>query len=58
MVVKKTKNQNQFGDLLGEIANQMAAFHASEIAIAEAVLLDPKSAANMNISQLAQESGT
>lgn len=58
MVVKKTKNQNQFGDLLGEIANQMTAFHASEIAIAEAVLLDPKSAANMNISQLAQESGT
>ena len=55
---KKPKSSTQFADLLGEISNQMPSFHASEISIAEAILLKPTAAAKMNISQIAKCSGT
>jgi DNA-binding MurR/RpiR family transcriptional regulator len=47
-----------FGDLLGEIANQIPSFHASEVAIAEAILQNPDEAAGMNITQIADRSNT
>lgn len=47
-----------FGDLLGEIANQIPSFHASEVAIAEAILDNPELASGMNITQIADKSGT
>ncbi len=47
-----------FGDLLGEIANQIPSFHASEVAIADAILVNPELASGMNISQIADKSGT
>lgn len=47
-----------FGDLLGEIANQIPSFHASEVAIADAILEHPDQAAGMNITQIADRSGT
>jgi DNA-binding MurR/RpiR family transcriptional regulator len=47
-----------FGDLLGEIANQIPSFHASEVAIAEAILQNPDEAAGMNITQIADRSST
>lgn len=47
-----------FGDLLGEIANQIPSFHASEVAIAEAILANPELASGMNISQIADKSST
>ncbi len=47
-----------FGDLLGEIANQIPSFHASEVAIADAILANPELASGMNISQIADKSGT
>jgi DNA-binding MurR/RpiR family transcriptional regulator len=47
-----------FGDLLGEIANQIPSFHASEVAIADAILGNPDLSATMNISQIADKSGT
>ena len=47
-----------YGDLLGEIANQIPAFHASEVAIADSILSNPDLASRMNISQIADRSGT
>ncbi len=47
-----------YRDLLGEIANSFPSFHASEVAIAHAVLDNPSSVAQMNITQLAQVSAT
>ena len=47
-----------YRDLLGEIAHQMPSFHASEQAIARVVLSSPSEVARMNISQIAEESGT
>ena len=47
-----------YRDLLGEIAHQMPSFHASEQAIARVVLSNPSDVARMNISQIADESGT
>lgn len=55
---KKRVSLPQFGDLLGEISNQIPSFHASEISIAEAVLQNPLAASKMNISQIAERSGT
>lgn len=55
---KKQTSSVQFSDLLGEISNQIPSFHASEIAIAEAVLHDPITVGQMNISQIAERSGT
>jgi DNA-binding MurR/RpiR family transcriptional regulator len=57
-MLKKQSTQNQFGDLLGEIANQIPSFHASERSIAEAILADPSSVTGMNITQIAELSGT
>ena len=47
-----------YGDLLGEIANQIPSFHASEVAIADSILSNPDLASGMNISQIADRSGT
>jgi DNA-binding MurR/RpiR family transcriptional regulator len=47
-----------YRDLLGEIANSFPSFHASEVAIAHAVLDNPIGVAHMNITQLANVSGT
>lgn len=55
---KKQTSSVQLSDLLGEISNQIPSFHASEVAIAEAVLHDPITVAQMNISQIAERSGT
>jgi DNA-binding MurR/RpiR family transcriptional regulator len=55
---KQKNSSNQYVDLLGEISNQIPSFHASEIAIAEAILLNPAAAVKMNISQIAESSGT
>lgn len=62
-MVAKSKSEPQsiarsYRDLLGEIANSFASFHASEAAIAHAVLDDPVSVAQMNITQLATASST
>lgn len=59
----KSKAEQQLGarayrDLLGEIANSFSSFHASEAAIAHAVLDNPASVAQMNITQLASASST
>jgi DNA-binding MurR/RpiR family transcriptional regulator len=56
--VAKLEKHPIFGDLLGEIANQIPSFHASEVAIAEAILSNPDVSASMNISQIADKSGT
>ena len=45
-----------YGDLLGEIANQIPSFHASEVAIADSILSNPDLASGMNISQIADRS--
>jgi DNA-binding MurR/RpiR family transcriptional regulator len=55
---KKQTSSVQLSDLIGEISNQIPSFHASEVAIAEAVLHDPITVAQMNISQIAERSGT
>jgi len=47
-----------YQDLLGDIANSFSSFHASEAAIAHAVLDHPDEVAGMNISQLATFSET
>ncbi|MDP1712809.1 MAG: MurR/RpiR family transcriptional regulator [Candidatus Nanopelagicaceae bacterium] len=47
-----------YQDLLGDIANSFSSFHASEAAIAHAVLDHPDEVAAMNISQLAAFSET
>jgi DNA-binding MurR/RpiR family transcriptional regulator len=47
-----------YQDLLGDIANSFSSFHASEAAIAHAVLDHPEEVAGMNISQLAAFSET
>jgi DNA-binding MurR/RpiR family transcriptional regulator len=47
-----------YQDLLGDIANSFSSFHASETAIAHAVLDHPDEVAAMNISQLAAFSQT
>lgn len=47
-----------YRDLLGEIANSFPSFHASEAAIAHAILDNPEHVAQMNISQLASFSST
>lgn len=47
-----------YQDLLGDIANSFPSFHASEAAIAHAVLDHPDDVARMNISQLATFSST
>lgn len=47
-----------YRDLIGEIKSSFASFHASEAAIAEVLLHDPESVAQLNISQLASLSGT
>lgn len=47
-----------YQDLLGDIANSFSSFHASEAAIAHAVLDHPDHVARMNISQLAKFSST
>lgn len=59
----ETKSASQavarhYRDLLGEIANSFPSFHASEAAIAHAVLDNPEHVAQMNISQLASFSST
>ena len=51
-------NNGNFSDLLGEIRNSFASFHASEASIANCVLSDPPRVAQMNISQLADFSQT
>lgn len=45
-------------DLLGHIRNSLSAFHATELAIANCILLDPVQVSRMNISKLADHSGT
>jgi DNA-binding MurR/RpiR family transcriptional regulator len=57
-VAPKREKHPIFGDLLGEIANQIPSFHASEVAIADCVLSNPDLASSMNISQIADRSGT
>lgn len=47
-----------YRDLLGEIANSIPSFHASEAAIAHVILENPESVAQLNISQLATLSST
>jgi len=47
-----------YQDLLGDIGNSFSSFHASEAAIAHAVLDHPEEVAGMNISQLATFSET
>lgn len=51
-------SQRHYRDLLGEIANSFPSFHASEAAIAHAVLDNPAGIAQMNITQVAQVSAT
>ncbi len=55
---EKRKSHPTFGDLLGEMTNQIPSFHASETAIADAILSNPDLASGMNISQIAAWSGT
>ncbi len=57
-MANKREKHPIFGDLLGEIANQIPSFHASEVAIADAILANPELASGMNISQIADKSGT
>jgi DNA-binding MurR/RpiR family transcriptional regulator len=57
-VADKREKHPIFGDLLGEISNQIPSFHASEVAIADAILTNPELASGMNISQIADKSGT
>lgn len=57
-MAEKREKHPIFGDLLGEIANQIPSFHASEVAIADAILANPELASGMNISQIADKSGT
>jgi DNA-binding MurR/RpiR family transcriptional regulator len=57
MAVKAQQN-HPHGDLLGTIQSQFNSFHASELAIAKTVLHDPNAVASMNITALAEESGT
>jgi len=45
-------------DLLGHIRNSLAAFHATELAIANCILQDPVQVSRMNISKLAEHSET
>ena len=45
-------------NLLELIQSQLGSFHASEIAIEEAILKDPQLIAPMNITQLASHSKT
>jgi len=45
-------------DLLGHIRNSLSAFHATELAIANCILLDPVQVSRMNISKLAEHSET
>ena len=52
------KRGSNFSDLLGEIKNSFASFHASEVAIANCVLSDPVGVSQMNITQLADFSST
>ncbi len=47
-----------YHDLLGEIRSSHSTFHASEKAIAETIMSNPISISEMNISQLAEASGT
>lgn len=49
---------NPVSDLLGEIKNSFSSFHASEAAIATAVISDPFRVAHMKISDLAEYSET
>ncbi len=49
---------NPVSDLLGEIRNSFSSFHASEAAIATAVIGDPFRVAQMKISDLAEYSET
>lgn len=57
--MSRHSNQNPgYGDLLGEIMNQIPSFHASEVAIAEAILGGPEDVSRMNITQIANRSGT
>lgn len=49
---------NPVSDLLGEIKNSFSSFHASEAAIATAVISDPFRVAQMKISDLAEYSET
>jgi hypothetical protein len=46
---KQKNSSNQYVDLLGEISNQIPSFHASEIAIAEAILLNPAAAVDETV---------
>jgi hypothetical protein len=50
MAIAREKHPH-YGDLLGEIANQIPSFHASEVAIADSILSNPDLASGMNISQ-------
>lgn len=56
-VIREQLSKN-YQDLLGDIANSFSSFHASEAAIAHAVLDHPDHVARMNISQLAKFSST
>lgn len=47
-----------YADLIGEIKNAFLSLHSAEQAIAQEVLDDPHRVASMNITQLAEESGT
>ena len=49
---------NSASDLLGHIRNSISAFHATELAIANCILLDPVQVSRMNISKLADHSDT
>ena len=55
---EQSSNSRTYRDLLGEIANSFSSFHASEAAIAHAILDNPTSVAEMNITQLASASST
>lgn len=50
--------RNGYRDLLGEIAQHIPSFHASEQAIARVILSSPNEVSRMNISQLAEFSQT
>ena len=50
--------RSSYRDLLGEIAQQIPTFHASEQAIARVVLSNPHEVSRMNISRLAEFSQT
>ena len=60
MVMDESVRQapKNYQDLLGDIANSFASFHATEATIAHAVLDHPDEVAGMNISQLAVFSRT